>query len=352
MTDPALWLMGAGTATPAPSPTRLTPSGPYFIDASSQLVIRRSLTAFCAPKRVTMGRLSELRAYLDWAAARGFNEVRVFSRVDWTGPPGKGVESGWTYDESACETVLTEAAQRGLRVEVTALTYASSLDDMAAHLERVDRLCQRHENAILEGANEPQVNGIDMLAVLGRYTPRSVPWASGVYEPTPYPAGPCLTYHSPRKDEWSRCAKDAYKFYTGDGPTEKFTPPYHGPVMLDEPPQVEQTIRDKDRPDAWPDVADDWRAYAMLCAFFGAGGLLHGNPGFQQCVIPSDATVLACVEAFIAGFAAVPAQRYAGYSGALQPTPSTNPGSRRYRRTGEDGRTYEVTVRPSGFGLV
>ena len=99
-------------------------------------------------------------------------------------------------------------------------------------------------------------------------------------------------------------------------------------------------------------VPDDWAAYGAGCAFFACGGTMHGNPDFQQCVIPTDATVLACVEAFIAGFAAVPVQRYSGYSGALQPTPSTNPGSRRYQRTGEDGRVYEATVRPSGFGVV
>lgn len=36
----------------------------------------------------------------------------------------------------------------------------------------------------------------------------------------------------------------------------------------------------------------------------------------------------------------------------LSPTPSDNPGSRRYRRTGADGATYEIRVRPFGFGKV
>jgi hypothetical protein len=325
--------------------SRLTPSGYYFVDPSGTLVIRRSITAFTAPKRFAEGRGSEARDYFDWAAAAGFTEIRVFSQVDWDGVH-KGVEAGWGYSEPDLEACVVEAAAAGLRVEVVAHTFTYDRTQMAQHLQRVDALCARHDSCLLEILNEPQVNGGNQVVseLLDRYTPRTPGWASGVYEPTPDPRGPSLTYHPPRKPEWSRCFKDAIEFQSGSGPTQGFQPSFSGPVHLDEPPQVEQTLRDQGSASA----ADDWEAYGAGAAFFAAGATLHGNPGFQQCTIPGDPGVLACVTAFIRGLATVPLQRYHGYSGALTP-PSADPGSRRYQRTGDDGALYEITVRPFSF---
>jgi hypothetical protein len=81
--------------------------------------------------------------------------------------------------------------------------------------------------------------------------------------------------------------------------------------MLDEPPQVEQTIRDAGRV-GW-DAIDDWEAYGAGSAFFGCGGTMHGNPQFQRCEVPTDPAIVACVEAFVRGFSRVPVQRYHGY---------------------------------------
>jgi hypothetical protein len=318
--------------------TRIAPSGLYFVDSTGQLVIRKSLTAFCAPKRYAEGRGNEVLAYMGWAVSKGFNEIRVFSQVDWTGPPGAGVESGWHYDEANMELLLADAADHGLRVEVVAHTYPYYLDGMVAHLQRVDELCMRHENALLEVTNEPQGNGGNDLSkqILARYTPHTPGWSSGVYDPIPYPAGQSMTHHSPRDNEWPRKFKDAYEFSTGAGPTQPFSPGYKGPVMLDEPPRVEETAS-----------PDDWRAYGAGAAFFAAGATMHGMPDFQKCVIPSRADVLACVASFIAGFNDVPLQRYTGYE-----HPADNGSLRRYRRRGEDGKTYEISVRPYEFKQV
>jgi hypothetical protein len=146
---------------------------------------------------------------------------------------------------------------------------------------------------------------------------------------------PCLTHHSPRDNEWPRKFKDAYEFSTGAGPEQPFSPSFPGPVMLDEPPRVEETA-----------APDDWKSYGAGCAFMAAGGTLHGL-GLQKCEIPTNPQVLACVDAFIAGFAAVPLQRYHGYS-----HPDDQGSLRRYRRQGDDGKTYEISVRPYGFTAV
>lgn len=311
------------------------PLGPYFVDASGQIVIRKSITAFTAPKRFATGRSDDARRYFDWAAGRGFNEIRVFSQVDWTGPPGKGVEGGWTYDADACAQTVTEAAQRGLRCEVVAHTWAMPVSAAVPHLRGVDALCGQFPSALLEVWNEPQQNGgLDLLnAVLASYTPTTPGWASGWYTPTPYPAGQSITYHSPRDGEWPRKFKDAYEFGTGQGPTQGFAPGFAGPVMLDEPPQVEQTLS-----------ADDWCAYGAGAAFFACGATMHSNPTLQQCEIPDDPKVLNCIDAFIAGFAEVPVQRYHGYF-----HPDDQGSLRRYNRWGDDGKTYEISVRPFAF---
>lgn len=381
MTNAAPFLLLSESATPPNAkPSHLTPRGQNFVDPDGAIVIRKGITAFTLPKRFATGRGDEALRYMDWWASEGGNEVRAFSRVDWDGPPGSGVESGWQYDETACRETIEQAAQRGLRVFLTANTgpFGNGARDMAAHLQRVDELCLAYDNAILDGYNEPQQNGGHELVqqILDLYTPRSSGWSSGVYDPTPYTlikqvgltpppnnrpiyaaqpdarVGPSMGYHSPRKDEWSRCFKDIYEYSNGGGPNDQFSPPYLGPIWHDEPPQVEQTIRDRFRTDAWEDVADDWMAFAAGSAFFGCGALLHGNPQFQQCIVPTDPLILDCVRAFIRGFSWVPVQVYSGYSGALQPTPSDNLGSRRYQRKGADGRTYEICVRPFSFRAV
>lgn len=317
---------------------RITPLGYNFITAAGAIVVRRSITGFTAPKRFATGRGDDARRYFDWAAGQGLDEVRAFSRVDWTGPPGPGVESGWQYDEAASEAAIVEAAARGLRLELVAHTgQYGTPREMADHLRRVDDLCSAHDSALLEVYNEPQQNGGEELLrqILEIYTPRTPGWASGWYEPTPYPAGPAMTYHSPRKDEWSRCFKDAYEFSTGQGPTTTFAPGFPGPVMLDEPPRVEETA-----------VADDWEAYGAGAAFFACGATLHGLD-LQKCEIPTRADVLACVAAFVRGLRTPPVQRYHGY-GRGDP-PSSAVGSRRYWRWGDDGAQYEICVRPYSF---
>jgi hypothetical protein len=345
-------LLSGGSSRQPPS--RIVVSGPYFWDPAGAIVVRKGITAFTLPKRFATGRRDDALRYMDWVAAEGFNEVRAFSRVDWDGPPGSGVESGWQYDESACEQTIVEAAARGLRVFLTANTgpFGNGAPDMAVHLQRVDELCLRHDGAILDGYNEPQQNGGNELVdeILSRYTPRSLGWSAGVYKETPYTpegrCGPSMGYHSPRKSEWSRCFKDVWEYFTGDGPNVKFLPGFGGPVFQDEPPQVEQTIRDAVAY-GWPDVADDWEAYAAGSVLFGCGALLHGNPQFQQCVVPTDPTILACVRAFIRGFDQVPVQVYRNYHRG--DPPSSNPGSRRYFRWDDAGQQYEICVRPFSF---
>lgn len=371
----ALLLMGGDGGQPSTdAPARLSVRGFDFIRPDGAIHRRKGITAFTLPKRVATGRKDDALRFMDWAVNIGLNEFRVFARVDWTGPPGSGVESGWEYDEDACAWVLTEASSRGCYVQVTNIGPFNSVEACATQLQRVDDLCLAHDNAILECCNEPDQNGGHefLHKVLERYTPSTPGWSAGAYNPTPYTrvvqtgttpegrpiyaatgdarVGLSMDYHSPRKDEWSRCFKDAYEFGTGQGPNDQFSPGYAAACMLSEPPQVEQIIRDAGRGSYWPDPAEDWRAYGAGAAFFACGATIHSNPTFQKCEVPTDPTIIACVAAFVAGFGDVPTQRYHGYNRG--DPPSSNLGSRRYNRWGDDNRKYEICVRPYSFKAV
>lgn len=321
---------------------RLAVSDYWFVNPDESLHRRKSITAFTLPKRAATGRQDDAQRFMDWAVGIGANEFRIFARVDWVGPPGSGVEPGWSYDESACAWVLAQAADRDCHVEVVANTgpFGNGLGDCIDQTRHVDELCLAHDNALLSLWNEPHQNGGNNLvaAILQRYTPRTPGWASGVYDQTPYPAGQAMTYHSPRKPEWPRCFKDAFEYSTGQGPNTVFVPGYHGPVMLDEPPQIEATIREAQ---AGEPAADDWRAYGAGAALFAAGVTAHGNPSFQRCEVPTSDDVIACLRAVYAGMDMVPIQRYHGYN-RVDPRGSL----RRYERWGADGKKYQISVRP------
>jgi len=294
--------------------------------------VRKSITAFTLSKRAAEGKKDEAIKFMDWAVGEGFNEFRVFTQTAWTGPPDSGVETGWGYDAEACLWVAERARERGAYVEFVAHTFPYEVGEMVDHLRRVDQLCAETDNAFLEVANEPGRNNIPLQEILDLYRPRAL-WSSGQYNPIPYPAGLWVNHHSGRDSEWPRKFKDAYEFHTGAGPTQVFTPTFSGPVMLDEPPQVEATPS-----------PDDWQSYGAGCKFFGCGGTMHSNPSLQKCEIPSNGTVLACIRAFIEGFVAVPTQRYSGYE-RMDPQGSL----RRYRRNGDNGKRYEISVRPFEF---
>lgn len=306
--------------------------------ASGTLVRWVGLTAFTLLKRLLTGREAEAIPFMDWAASLGVNVLRVFSQVDWTGPPGKGVEPGFlpeafpAYNDAA-HRLFDLAADRGLRIEFVAHTFRYDTSQMAAHLFRCDYLVQAHPNALLEIANEPMVNDIDVPAILAGYTPTGL-YATGLYGEVVYPQGSWLNDHPPRDDEFARKFKGAIEYWDGSGPEQPFSPPWRGPVVFDEPKRFED-----------PATVDDWTAFGAGCALFAAGVTGH-SLALQRCeVLTGDP--LARLQALLDGIRAVPLQRYAGYQ-----HPDDAGSLRRYRRQGADGRTYEISVRPFAFGAV
>lgn len=330
----------AGLPDPFPPETEpvgtLTTDGPYFI-RDWQLWWWSGLTAFLLLKRFLTGRRDDALRYMDWAEGLGVNVLRVFSQVDWDGSPTGGVEVGFfardfaDYDARLHE-MCTEAAARGLYIETVAHTFADDLDAMVAHSRRIDAITSAHVNGLFEDANEPQVNGIPIDLLVQRFTPRTLA-SSGQYDPSPYPARSWVNDHPPRDAEFCRKFKGSIEYADGSGPYAPFSPPWRGPVVLDEPARIESM-----------GTPDDWRAFGAGARLFGAGATIHGGVWAQTCQVPTDAVTLEKITAFLDGVRAVPLQRYSGYS-----HPPDQGSLRRYRRHGADGKTYEISVRPFAF---
>jgi len=354
MTDPALWMMGAGTATPAQPIGLITvdPSSPYLL-RDGALWFYRGLTGFLLPKLVLQGNLTQARAYLAFAVESECNVVREFSQVDWTGPPGKGVEPGflsWDYPRQDYDDALHEslrlAAEYGLHVEMVAHTFNYSeeqggLGEMIAHSQRVDGIVSQHANGFFSDANEPPVNRIPIDAICAAFTPKTRIATSGQYFETPYPGrNGYADDHPPRNDQSCRTFKGAWEAFEGDGPYVKFQPAWKKPWVFGEPGRIEDLS-------CWPSL-DDLESWGAGEKFFGAGATIHGGQWAQGChveMVTSD--IRARIAAANRGWSAVPTQRYFDYQ-----HPDDQGSLRRYRRRGEDGRWYEISVRPFGFSVV
>jgi hypothetical protein len=333
---------------PADEPPPAAPLGindPYFV-RDNNVYFLRGLTSFLLPKLLLTGHIDEALMWMDWARLNGFNMLRCFSQVDWDGRPvssgGKGgVAEGFlasAFSQSAYDDgmhqLFTAAAARDLLIELVAHTFAYDLNQMVDHLRHIDQLCAQHFNVLMEIANEPPRNHINVSELLKRYTPATRFWASGQYDPSPYPAGTYTTDHPPRDVEWPRKFKGAIELRDGTGPWAPFTPGYRGPVLLDEPIRLEDTTSN-----------EDVEAFGAGSRLFAAGVTAHGGTWAQTCTIPPNGSLAAQrISALQRGIDAVPNLAFHGYkhppdAGAL----------RRYVRTGSDNRDYEIAVRPYSF---
>lgn len=321
-------------------PLSLDRDAPYFLEANGALFRWRGLTAFLLLKRFLTGRAADAYAYMDWAASQGINVLRVFSQVDWDPPAKPGVEQGFYPSDfpdynAVVHQMFHDAAARSLRIELVAHTFAYDVTQMLAHSRRIDDLVHVHGNAVFEDANEPPVNHIPLDQLVGGFTPRSLA-SSGMYDPNPYPGRSWVNDHPPRDNEFCRKFKGAWEFWEGSGPYEVFSPPWKKPVVMDEPDRIEHQ-----------GTPDDWQAFAAGCALFCSGATIHGGDWAQRCFVPTDAELLRRIAAFLAGLSVVPLQRYYDYQ-----HPPDQGSLRRYRRRGEDGAWYEISVRPYAFARV
>ena len=172
-------LSGGSAAAPA-SPRRsiepIRTDGRLFVagGATFRPVFASALSILTKPPAERTRVLDDLRTL-------GFNGVRVFAgALTWAHQtPATAI--------AALPTLLDEAAARGLYVYVVAITDSGTGYDVETHLRRVAAIVSRHDNALLEVANEighptqsARVNDAAALLALARRTvPDGTLWSLG-----------------------------------------------------------------------------------------------------------------------------------------------------------------------------
>jgi hypothetical protein len=167
-----------------PERGRLRVEGRRFYDADNQVWRWRGATEFLLFARYLNG--EDISPQLDWLVDRGFNVLRVFGEV----PSGfRADRVGITNYERPFERPDFDAKlhaffklleDRGLRCEYTVLTYWDASDVMRAHVQRVFDVAASHWNVMVEVANEPEYNQIDVVAVMQGVDRRGVLTAYGL----------------------------------------------------------------------------------------------------------------------------------------------------------------------------
>lgn len=280
---------------------RLRVDGRFFVNdagtfrpifASALSVLRRSQ--------------DEMRGVLDWAVQTGFNGIRVFGgALTWAGQTA-------AHARERLPLLLSEAAARGLYVEVTAIT--DSRDggyDPAAHVAAVAGICDQATNAILEVANEPyhgtQLDAIHSAAhllAIGRVS--RIPFALGAAaddESVEMGGGTFVTAHLDRgRDKWNQVRRvrelAALSENTGK------------PVLNNEPIGAGEVSHGGRR------ESDPAFFFCMgaLNRLFEVGGVFHSEAGVNA--VPLGPVEQACAEAFVAGSRVIPAEERLGFMNA------------------------------------
>lgn len=273
------------------SPVRV--DGLVFRNAQDQIFPYRGFSSFLLLKKFLDG--IDITTYLKEWSALGYNTARVFSQVNWNGSPGPAFfPSSYPNYNSGLISFLNLLSQHGLYCELVAHTFAYDINEMRAHVARLDGIIKNHKNVFLELANEPPVNGIDINALFsGMSFP--YPWATGQYDPTAQPNGTYVTAHTSRDNEWPRKAKDLLEYREGGGPQAPSDPKMACPCVADEP--MGGWIINI--PGRRSNVPDDFYAYAAVSQLMGAGGTYHHESGLNS--NPPQGLELECAKAFITG---------------------------------------------------
>lgn len=233
----------------------------------------------------------DVRAFLDWAVATGFNGLRLFAgRLSWANQTAEGARARLPF-------VLAEAASRGLHVEVTAIT--DSKDGGYAVGEHARAIGDLLTTAtILEIANEPwhssqsdSVHGAGFLAGLGRGV-----FALGAAQSDESDAmagGSYVTVHLSRsRDKWNQVRRVRE--------LENLSSATHKPVLNNEPIGADEQ--------AQPGRRESDPAFffclGVLNRLFEVGGVFHSQAGLHA-DLPGPQQQR-CAEAFVTGSRSIP----------------------------------------------
>lgn len=283
-------------------PTALPPAFPFpdevgaihvdgttFRDAANRPWGWRGATHFMLLARYLRG--EDIGPALDAARAHGWNVLRVFGRVAGSGWPDfadfAAPEQGFSY-AAKLGAFFDLAAAKGRRVEIVPLTYADDISVQRARVQQTYDVAAGRWNVFVEGANEPEVNGIDIVTIYRGVDRRGVVSSYGTYDLRCSGSGPCtlpmldyVTVHTGREAEWPRKVKDLLELRDGFGsaadPMQWFAGT-HRPTVGDEPMGADET----DQPGRRSAIVSDFEQAFGVMAIYAAGGTFHSQAGLRS----------------------------------------------------------------------
>lgn len=264
---------------------RLRIDGLVFRDEAGAVWSWRGADCFLCFARTLRG--EDVTPQFAWARAHGVNVLRVFGQVNWPGQEDYQRPDRRPDFTAKLHAFLSAAADSGLRVEYTVLTYPGALPDMRAQLQRIYDIAVSHWNVLVEVANEPDAQGIAADAAMAGVDRRGVLSTLGYYDPKSAGRGKqatlrtldYVTFHADRSSEWVRRAKfglDLRDGYSAAPGTPSFGGA-HRPVVGDEPTGAAE----RNEPGRRSANVEDFAAHFAICALYSAGCTYHFQAGLE-----------------------------------------------------------------------
>lgn len=243
----------------------------------------------------------EITDYLDWAADKNFNEVRIFAgNLPWKGQVTD-------YARSRLPFICEQAGQRGLYVGITPLTDTGDgpAFDKREHVRLIGEICARYENTFIdEVANEywhptqdGEVHDPDYLLRLRREViPAGIMTALGAPntdEPTPASIPQLgqtniIAIHQDRsRDKWNMIRRVRELAAVSEA---------YGKAVLNNEPIGADDNAENGRRENDPAI---FFTLGILNRLFEVGGVFHSQAGLHANSYSPQQQ--ACAEAFVAG---------------------------------------------------
>jgi hypothetical protein len=271
---------GCNRSSAADSASHLRAAGTGFITPEPHPFQWRGITAFRLLEYVARGKDAEVERFLSWAESQRLTVIRVLAM-------GQGFMNLSPEDGRAALPRLLEAAARHkLHVEIVALAGTRDVAvDLDAQLAAIGEIAAKHDNAIIEVANEPghpsqseDVHRPEVLARLRSRVPLNVPVALGLVDGLERrSAGDYVTWHSARDDRFDGWG---HVLALAEGP--ELVRRWNKPIISDEPIGA----GDKYEPGRRDDTPARFRAAAVVTRLAGLGATFHYEGGLQA-VVPT-----------------------------------------------------------------
>ena len=321
--------------------------GTRFVNPDGSTFHWRGITAFRLVDFVADGEEQRAARFLKWARGERLTVVRVFAMLHgfFDLPAARG--------RAALPRLLEIAASEGLQVEVVGLTGTAEPGAVSPRqqIRELGRIAGRHDNALLELANEPHhptqspdVHRPEFLEQLASLVPQRVPVSLGSIEgDRGFARGTYVTWHVPRgsgEGNWEPVLAIA----EGAGLSRQFGKP----VISDEPIGA-GSVSEPGRRD---DDPDRFRAAVLLARLAGLGVTFHYEGGLQARI--PEGRELECFNAWNEAWGWLPDDverrgvfRKAGDDGAV--VRGFDPATALAVFERQDGaRAWVLVVRPSG----